>query len=326
MEPREKTFTQIVGDYVQEKRAIGYHFGKASRTLHRIVDIQEGIDHGTPRLSRELVDRWIEKTPWENETNRSNRISVLRGLGIYMARMGYDAIIVPQRLAHVKDYAYVPYIFSDRELGSLLGTVDQLCATGISPHSDLVFPLVFRILIGCGSRITETLQIEKKDVDVENGTLLLLNTKNSKERIIPMADSLAQRCREYVCNTQSIRSFNSSRWFFPNKESMPYNSGTAYGLYRKALRLSDISHGGRGKGPRLHDLRHTFAVRVLNKWVRDGKNLTTALPYLAIYMGHEGLKSCQHYLRLTAVMFPELIRTVEKEYGWIIPEAYHEND
>jgi hypothetical protein len=71
-------------------------------------------------------------------------------------------------------------------------------------------------------------------------------------------------------------------------------------------------------------VRHTFAVRVLNKWVRDGKNLTTALPYLAIYMGHEGLKACQHYLRLTAVMFPELISTVEKEYGWIIPEAYHE--
>jgi len=324
MEPREKTFAQIVGDYIQEKRVIGYHFGKASQTLHQIVDIQEEIDHGTPRLSRDLLDRWIEKTPWENETNRSKRISVLRGLGTYMARMGYDAVIVPQRLAIVKDYAYVPYIFSDRELGTLLGNVDQLCAIGISPHSDLIFPLVFRILIGCGSRITETLQIEKTDVDVEKGTLLLRNTKNRKERIIPMAESLAQRCRDYVCNNQSILSFNSSRWFFPNKQSMPYNSGTAYGLYRKALRLSNISHGGRGKGPRLHDLRHTFAVRVLNKWVRDGKNLTTALPYLAIYMGHEGLKACQHYLRLTAVMFPELIRTVEKEYGWIIPEAYHE--
>ena len=151
MEPREKTFAQIVGDYIQEKRAIGYHFGKASRTLHRIIDIQEGIDHGTPRLSRELVERWIEKTPWENETNRSHRISVLRGLGIYMVRMGYDAIIVPHRFALVKDYAYVPYIFSDRELGLLLGTVDQLCAAGISTHSNRVFPLVFRILIGCGT-------------------------------------------------------------------------------------------------------------------------------------------------------------------------------
>lgn len=324
MKPRKEIFAQIVDDYVQEKRAIGYRFDKGSQMLLRIVDIQKKIDNGIPRLSRKLVERWIEKTPWENETNRSSRISVLRGLGAYMVRMGYDAIIVPKRLTLVKDYAYTPYIFSDRELGSLLGTVDQLCTTGISTHSDLVFPVVFRILIGCGSRITETMQIEKKDVDVENGTLSLRNTKNRKERILPMSESLVHRCREYVCNSQSIRSFNSSRWFFSNKKSIPYNSGTAYGLYRKALRLSGISHGGRGKGPRLHDLRHTFAVRVLNKWVRDGKDLTTALPYLAIYMGHEGLRACQHYLRLTAVMFPELIRMVEKEHGWIIPEAYHE--
>lgn len=324
MKPHEKTFAQIVGDYVQEKQATGYRFDKRSQLLRRIVDIQMEVDHGTPRLSRELVERWIEKTPWENETNRSHRISALRGLGVYMVRMGYDAIIVPHRQACLKDYAYTPYIFSDRELGSLLYTVDQLCATGISTHSDLVFPLVFRILIGCGSRITETLLIEKKDVDVEEGTLSLIKTKNRKERIIPMADSLVEGCREYVYNSQSIGSFNSSRWFFPNKEGIPYHSGTVYGLYRKVLRLAGISHGGRGKGPRLHDLRHTFAVRVLNKWVRDGKNLTTALPYLAIYMGHEGLKACQHYLRLTAVMFPELIRTVEEEYGWVIPEAYHE--
>ncbi len=324
MKPRKETFTQIVGDYVQEKRAIGYRFDKGSRMLRRIVDLQKEIDYGAPRLSQELVERWAEKTPWENETNRSHRISDLRGLGAYMVRMGYEAIIVPKRISLVKDYAYTPYIFSDRELGSLLGTVDQLCATGISTHSDLVFPVIFRILIGCGSRITETLQIEKKDIDIENGTLSLRNTKNKKERIIPMAESLVLKCREYVCNSQFIRTFNSSRWFFPNKKSIPYNSGTAYGLYRKALRLSGISHGGRGKGPRLHDVRHTFAVRVLNKWVRDGKNLTTALPYLAIYMGHEGLKACQHYLRLTTVMFPELIRTAEKEHGWVIPEAYHE--
>ena len=324
MKPHKETFAQIVDDYVQEKWAIGYRFDKGSQMLCRIVGIQREIDHGAPRLSRELVERWIEKTPWENETNRSHRISVLRGLGTYMARMGYDAVIVPKRLAPLKDYAYTPYIFSDRELGSLLGTVDQLCTAGISTHSDLVFPVVFRILIGCGSRITEILQIEKKDVDVENGTLSLRNTKNRKERIIPMAESLVHRCREYVCNSQSIGSFNSSRWFFPNKEGMPYYSGTTYSLYRKALRLSGISHGGRGKGPRLHDMRHTFAVRVLNQWVRDGKNLTTALPYLAIYMGHEGLKACQHYLRLTAVMFPELIKTVEQEHGWIIPEANYE--
>jgi integrase len=241
-----------------------------------------------------------------------------------MVRVGYDATVIPQRLSPLKDYAYTPYIFSERELGLVLTAVDRMCATGISTHSDLVFPLVFRMLVGCGTRITETLQVERKDIDLENRTVLLRNTKNGKQRIIAMAESLVERCRQYAVNGQSVRGFNSSRWFFPNKEGMPYSSTSAYCVYRKALRLSGISHGGKGKGPRLHDLRHTFAVRLLNRWVSEGRSLTTALPYLAIYMGHEGLKASQHYLRLTAVMFPELIRTVEKQYGWVIPEAYHE--
>ncbi len=201
--------------------------------------------------------------------------------------------------------------------------VDRLCEKGISSHSHLVFPLVFRILVGCGTRITETLRIEKKDVDAQGGTILLVNTKNGKERLIPLAGSLAQRCRLYARDTQLVRGFGSSPWFFPNAQGTPYDAGTLYGFFRTALRLAGISHGGRGRGPRLHDLRHTFAVRVLNGWVREGRDLTTALPHLAIYMGHEGLKASQHYLRLTATMFPHLVGTVEKQFGWVIPEAYH---
>jgi integrase/recombinase XerD len=138
-----------------------------------------------------------------------------------------------------------------------------------------------------------------------------------------MAASLAQRCKEYVARNRFVRGFSSSPWLFPNADGTPYNSATVYEVFRKALRLARISHGGRGRGPRLHDIRHTYAVRVLNRWVREGKDLTTALPHLAIYMGHEGLKASQHYLRLTAEMLPHLISTVEKEYGWVIPEAYH---
>jgi len=319
----KETFAEVVADYIREKRATGCHFAKEAQILRRIVHLQKEIDEGTPILSADLVTRWTEKTPWESETNRSHRIGVLRGLAAFMTRMGYDSVAVAQRLATRADYSYAPHIFSERELGLTLETVDRLCESGISGHSDLVFPLVFRILMGCGTRITETLRIEKKDVDLKSGTLLLLNTKNGKERVIPMAEPLAQRCRVYATENQLVRGFSSSRWFFPNAMGAPYVAATLYEVYRKALRLAGISHGGRGRGPRLHDIRHTFAVRVLNRWVREGKNLTTALPYLAIYMGHEGLKASQHYLRLTTAMFPDLIKTVEKEYGWVIPEAYH---
>jgi integrase len=323
VEPRKVTFATVVADYIEEKRATGYGFVKETRVLRRIVELENETDRGAPRVSAELAHRWIEKTPWENETNRSARISVLRGLSLFMGRMGYESVAVPRRLAQLVEYAYTPHIFSERELGVLLESVDRLSEKGISSHSDLIFPVVFRVLIGCGTRITETLRIEKKDVDIENGTLLLLNTKNGKERVIPMAGSLAQRCRLYARDSQLARGFDSSRWFFPNAHGTPYDAATLYAFFRKTLRLAGISHGGRGRGPRLHDLRHTFAVRVLNRWVREGRDLTTALPYLAIYMGHEGLKASQHYLRLTATMFPHLVSTVGEEFGWVIPEASH---
>jgi len=323
MQRGKATFAELVRDYIDERRATGCRFTKATQILRRIVSLQDQTDSGVSRLSAELLARWVEKTPWENETNRSQRISVLRGLAVFMARMGYETVAVPRRLAPFAEYAYTPYIFSERELGLVLETVDRWCERGISSHSDLVFPLVFRILVGCGTRITETLRIGKKDVDLQKGTLVLLNTKNSKERIIPIAASLTNRCRMYASKSRWVRGFGSSEWFFPNSQGTPYDSGTLYAVYRRVLRLAGISHGGRGRGPRLHDLRHTFAVRVLERWVREGKDLTTALPHLAIYMGHEGLKASQHYLRLTATMFPDLIKTVEKEYGWVIPEAHY---
>jgi integrase len=319
-------FQQIVDAYIQEKRFLGLKFDKAAQVLRRVVVLQLQLDQGAPLLSRKTVETWIEKTPWESEVNRNHRISTVRDLGKYMVRMGYAAYVVPARFAPVQEYMYVPYIFSDQELGLLLNNIDALCKDSPSEHARLVFPLVFRILVGCGFRITEALNIEKQDVDLENGTLLLINTKDEKERIVPIADSLCEACCKYSFSVQFVRGANESKYFFPNPEGKAYVAYTAYARFRQALWLAGISHGGRGRGPRLHDLRHTFAVRVLNKWVREGKNLTTALPYLSVYMGHVGLKATQHYLKLTAEMFPQLVKTVEEAYGWVIPEAYHEGD
>ena len=324
--PIPNNFQQIVADYLQEKRSLGLKYEKEAQVLRRVVVLQKKLNQNMPYLTKETVQKWIERTPWESERNRSQRIGIIRNLGKYMIRMGYAAYVVPDKFAPVQDYTYAPYIFSDHELGIMLTSIDVLSKDSPSDHARVVFPLLFRMLVGCGLRITEALTIEKNDVDLEKGTLLLLNTKNEKERIVPMAESLCEATRKYSFSIQFVRGTNESEYFFPNPEGKPYSARTAYGRFRHALRHAGISHGGRGKGPRVHDLRHTFAVRVLNKWVREGKNLTTALPYLSVYMGHVGLKATQHYLRLTAEMFPELVKTVEEAYGWVIPEAYHEGN
>jgi len=317
------TFEQVVLEHIQEKRAIGCGFDKEAQVLKRIVALQDGVDHGSPCLSRELADQWIRKTPWENETNRCHRISILRGLSSFMARLGYETVSVPRRISPWNAPAYSPTIFSERELGALLAAVDRLCERCAAPNSAFVFPVVFRILVGCGTRIFETLRIEKRDLDLEKGAILLRFTKNDKERIIPVAPSIIARMIDYLDQAQRSHGFDGSPFLFPNKEGTAYNAGTAYTFFRKALHTAGISHGGRGKGPRLHDLRHTYAVRVLNKWVRDGRNLNAALPYLAAYMGHSDLRASERYLRLTVSMFPDLIRKAEDSFGWVIPEANH---
>jgi len=249
-------FQQIVDAYIVEKRSLGLKFEKQAQVLQRIVALQMQLEQGAPLLLRETVQIWIKKTPWESEANRRHRIGIVRSLGKYMVRMGYTAYVVPDRFAPVQEYVYVPYIFSDKELGLLLSSIDALCKNTTSEHARLVFPLLFRMLIGCGLRISEALSIEKQDVDLENGTLLLRNTKDEKERIVPMADSLCKACRRYTYRIQFVQGTNESPYFFPNPQGKAYTACSAYSRFRQALWLRGISHGGRGKGPRLHDLRH----------------------------------------------------------------------
>jgi integrase/recombinase XerD len=87
------------------------------------------------------------------------------------------------------------------------------------------------------------------------------------------------------------------------------------------LRKAGISHLGRGKGPRIHDLRHTFAVNCLKKWVLEGKDLNSLLPYLSAYLGHEDMRGSQRYLRLTADLYPDLTTKIEETCSYIIPEV-----
>lgn len=88
-----------------------------------------------------------------------------------------------------------------------------------------------------------------------------------------------------------------------------------YSRFREVLWLAGIPHQGRGKGPRVHDLRHTFAVHCLNKWVDEGRDIYTVLPVLSDYLGHSSISATSHYLRLTPVQFPQIVSIMEEQSG-----------
>ncbi|BCL61602.1 hypothetical protein DGMP_22950 [Desulfomarina profundi] len=117
-----------------------------------------------------------------------------------------------------------------------------------------------------------------------------------------------------------------SDWFFPGLNGKPMTVGNVYHNFRRFLWRAGISHGGRGKGPRVQDFRHTYACHCLKKWVIQGKDLGTYLPVLKTYMGHDSFQETAYYLRLTADVFPNISITLEGCYPDIIPRLEGDDD
>lgn len=319
----ESALADLMKGFVQEKRSVGYKFQKGAATLKRFdtVIAQKGL--AERKLPKELVILWTEKTPNETKANRCNRISLARGFAEYMVRLGYEAYIYPAAAVTIDRYSYTPYIFSENEMKTILSVCDKYPVSNCSQNRHIILPLLFRMLYGCGLRISEALNLTYEDVDLQQGTLFIRYAKFGKERIVPMSASLTERCRLYKKDLRSIESGKS--FFFPSPFGGHYCESTIYQLFRKILWKAGISHTG--KGPRLHDIRHTFSVHCLKRWVLSGQDLTNLLPYLSAFLGHVDLRGTQHYLRLTADLYPDIIAKVEKSFSSLIPEvAFNETN
>ena len=319
----DPTLTSVLGpiicDLICEKRGLGYHYNKEVRDFARFDRFCVAIGHHDLALPRELVDAWTTKQAYETEINRHFRISLLRVLGRYMQQCSYPAWVYPPQATSRSTSTYVPYIFSKAEVAALLTAADACQPDSNSPYRNLVLPVLFRVLYGTGLRIAEALALQRSDLDLCNGTLHIRQAKLDKERCIPIHPVLLEQMELYLGKLELI--FGPEGPLFPGPTGVAYTADTIYRYFRRFLWQARIPHRGRGQGPRVHDLRHVFAVHCLKKWVLDGVDLTVALPYLSAYMGHVGLKSTQGYLRLTADLYPTIVMPVERHFGSIIPEG-----
>jgi len=316
---KNKTFEDIIEEFFKERSLYIKNMEKEKMSYKIILKLQKEIDNNKPILSKKLVNTCLIKTLWESETNRAHRITKLRVLSIFMIRMGYKSVVIPKGIASQPDYSYTPYIFSNIELKNFIKATEYYCTNTINCiHKGKAFIIVFDLLIGSGLRITETLNLKKNDIDFKKCTIFLTKTKNSKERKIPIASSTMNKIEKYMKELDADSFYQKFPYLFVNWKGNVFNSDDAYKLFRKILWKANIPHQGRGKGPRIHDLRHSYGVHILAKWVHEGHNLTTALPYLSTYMGHGSLKASEHYLRIANSMYPELTQAFDDCYGWII--------
>ena len=303
---------------IKQKRALGYKYKEQIDQLKKFDVFCLELFPDETTVTRAMLDIWGALRPYEHPGTLRNRVTVVSHLAKYMVSLGKAAYIFPTNECP-KEPKYIPHIYSVDELQRLFRQIDCCHYCPSVPNRHLIMPVLFRILYCCGLRLGEVLRLEVNDVDLSAGVLLIRESKNGNDRYVPMSERLTERCRDYAGQVHGICS--PHKYFFPAPDEGMIPDINIYTNFRRFLHKAGISHGGRGKGPRIYDFRHTFAVHSLKRIVLSGRDLAVYHQVLKTYMGHSLFKYTAYYLQLTKDMFPDIREKVEAHYNRMLGEG-----
>jgi len=296
--------------FLELRKRLGY-------TDHSTLSCAKQLDHylcfrgiaTITGIDEALVVNWIHAVPASAGT-KNKKLGFVRELFRHLMR---------QDLAHANPAARIPmlkarphrkpYIYSLWEIRCILEEAGKLKAR--FPDRLLGWSLQTMILLiyACGLRLGEALKLRIQDVDFEEKTLALWNTKFHKERIVPFSSEVGEKLSAYLALRESRRPQDGSDVPFFGWDGIRHSKSIVHRYFRELLVRCGLSKPT-GPGPRLHDLRHTFATHRLYKWYQEGKDPLNRLPWLTTYMGHVNIENTQVYLTIAQ----ELLREGDRRF------------
>ena len=290
------SMTARVKSYLDARRALGYKLHTEGGMLLNFARYADRTQHQSP-LTSVLALRWATLPRRGDPLYRARRLEVVRVFAKYLATLE-PATEIPPR--HVLGPAHKqrrrPHFYTTAQILSLMSRAAHL-------HGRL-WPQTYRTLIGLlscsGLRISEALSLGVSDFDLSDGLLVVRESKYHRTRLVPLHPTCVEALRRYV--SKRTRLFpNATRFFVSDR-----GTGLAYSTVRTVFRelAGDIQSTSERRHVRLHDLRHTFACRVLLRWQHSRRGAAGRVIILSRYLGHERVSDTYWYL--TAI--PELLR------------------
>jgi integrase/recombinase XerD len=312
-------FAPFIERFITMKRGLGFKcLGmEYSYSMFDRFVLHENMS--APIITRELADKW--STPRLNESQRTRyvRIAHVAQLSGFLCSLGHKSYV--PRLPRIQR-SHVPYIFSREQILTVFAASDRVMIK-CSRHETSIsaVPVLFRMLYSTGMRTGEALALRDTDVDIKSKTIFIKGAKSGRDRRIPISESLAQACENYrIYRNLYTHHKSPTNTFFRahNGDVCPRRS--IYTWFRRILSEAGIPYLGKGTGPRVHDLRHTYSVHALAKMVQDGLDLYYALPILSACLGHRSLDATEQYVRLTSDMYPGLLRDLNAVCSYVFPK------
>jgi len=312
----ENRITKQLIEYLEYKRSLGFQLKHEESTLSNFTKYTLECAYDGP-LTRNIVLQWISKGSSSDKT-RGRKIEVIRPFSKYVASFDDQAEAIYDKIYKNIHDRPVPYIYKEEEVIKLMEQSKTLHSPdGIRAKT---IEIVIGLLWSTGLRPSEPIRLETGDVDFKNRVLHIRNTKFSKERFVPITDSVMQKLANYKSFIESkigLRSMNDP--FFYNTGGSPINIRSveyAFKLIRGSIDAKPIGY----KNVRLYDFRHTMVCNTIYKWTKQGIDINTKLHVLSTYLGHVKPADTYWYLSATPGMLELSCLKYEEMFGGALNE------
>jgi len=309
--------------YLAHKRALGCRFHteeKALCLLDRFL-VERGVK-AIDEIDPELIEAFLASRPRTRPRSYNHLLCTVRRLYDWLVAQG-DLPSSPVRTRPRRETSHrIPFLFNADLARRLLEAAARLPDRSHAPLRGQTYRTMFALLYGLGLRVGEVARLHVGDVDLDRQLLVIRDTKFSKSRLVPFGPRIGQLLNDYLAaRTQRCGSLSADALVFSFHGSKPI-SATAIGttLHHLFAELGLQIPPGASR-PRVHDLRHSFAVLRLLLWCEQNVDLGARLPSLATYLGHIGLASSQRYLQLTRDLTGEITRRHQARFGYLIQEG-----
>jgi len=294
------TWSKHLDDYLRLRRQLGFKLAKAERYLRQFLCYAN--QEGTGALTTKLALQWATQPKGVQPNLWALRLGVVRQFAVYLSAIEPRTEVPPQKLLPFPLRRRSPHLHRDEDVRKLMEA-----AEGIHSLKGLTGPtlsVLFGLLVATGIRIGEALKLDREDVDLRRGLLTIWRSKGNKSRFVPLHRSTAKALRQYAAVRDQRCPQPESPAFFVFEEGQRPTRSSVHRWYMILSRQLGLRGPSERQGPRLHDLRHRFAIQTLLRWYRSKVDVETHLPELATYLGHGHVHGTYWYLSAT----PELLQ------------------
>lgn len=285
-----------VADYLRLRRSLGYKLVEHERFLNQFLDYLETIQATT--ITAENALAWAKLPTGVSPRWHGVRLSAVRGFAAWARAFDPDIQVPPTGLLPMRTARATPYLYSDDQVRALMDA-----AAGLAPQvRAATFQTLIGLLVVTGMRAGEAIRADVTDLDLDAGTLTVRGTKFGKTRLLPLHASVIEELRRYLAiRSAAALPGATALLVLVAGTRLPYNN--AQRVFKKLTAQAGIMPRSSACRPRMHDLRHTFAINSLLEAYRAGGDVGERLPLLSTYLGHTEPANTYWYLHAA----PELL-------------------